>query len=166
INGNNFSNCGDGGGGIHATALNADPSLLALEGNQSRSLHGSPVACLFPLFRLMQVCERVTSAGGNSLEEIDAILGCGVVLLPRKYPYQQPNLLFTSGGDGGDGGNDLEAEDDTSDAGMDVAAPAEFEWKCSQIIPGALAVTRQWPENMRLLTCCSLFLTINWFIEL
>ncbi|PVU97871.1 hypothetical protein BB561_000255 [Smittium simulii] len=41
-------------------------------------LSGNAACCLFPLFRLMQICEKIGNMG--SLSEIDAILGCGLIL--------------------------------------------------------------------------------------
>lgn len=40
------------------------------------------IQVLCPLFRLMAVCERKSS---GSLEAIDAVLGCGLVLFPNKF---------------------------------------------------------------------------------
>ncbi|KAJ1651993.1 hypothetical protein IWQ61_007567 [Dispira simplex] len=46
-----------------------------------KNVNGNPLACLCALFKLFQACEKVANHG--SLQEMDAPLGCGVLLFQR-----------------------------------------------------------------------------------
>ncbi|KAJ1918981.1 hypothetical protein H4219_002239 [Mycoemilia scoparia] len=127
---------------VLASSNSKNPSLTSI-----RVLGGRPVSCLFPLFRLVQVCERATN--GGSLDEIDAILGCGLVLFPQKCQHElSPSLVGLS-----------DNEEEMCDSEY------AFTWD-GNLIPDAIMETKRWPEPSRRFVCAELFLACNWFIEI
>ncbi|KAJ2024251.1 Fanconi anemia group D2 protein, partial [Coemansia sp. S85] len=145
-----------------ATALGLDRVAkrtdVPEEATTSPKLRGSLLSCLPSLLRLVQVCEKALSAG--SLAEIDALLVCGMYLLPPV-----------------DVSDDLPAHVTTSSPSAFSLANG-VENSTSALISGNLLVGANeeerrelmdriifWPPELRRVLCTSLFVAVNWVRE-
>ncbi|PVU93253.1 hypothetical protein BB559_003371 [Furculomyces boomerangus] len=63
---------------IHLALFQSEQPNSYKASESMKHISGNVASCLCPLFRLMQVCEKVNNDG--SLSEIDAVLGCGIIL--------------------------------------------------------------------------------------
>ncbi|KAJ2869524.1 Fanconi anemia group D2 protein, partial [Coemansia aciculifera] len=145
-----------------ATALGLDRVAkrtdMPEEATVSPKLRGSLLSCLPSLLRLVQFCEKALSAG--SLAEIDALLVCGMYLLPPV-----------------DVSDDLPAHVTTSSPSAFSLANG-LENSTSALISGNLLVgvneeerrelmdrIKFWPPELRRVLCTSLFVAVNWVRE-
>ncbi|OLY84117.1 Fanconi anemia group D2 protein-like protein [Smittium mucronatum] len=69
---------GDNIQGIHSALVQTPLTDNQEKSYSFRNLSGNVACCLFPLFRFMQVCEKINNCG--SLADIDAVIGCGIIL--------------------------------------------------------------------------------------
>ncbi|KAJ2816864.1 Fanconi anemia group D2 protein, partial [Coemansia sp. 'formosensis'] len=145
-----------------ATALGLDRIAkrpdVPEEATACPKLRGSLLSCLPSLLRLVQVCEKALSDG--SLAEIDALLVCGMYLLPPV-----------------DVSDDLPAHVTTSSPSAFSLADG-VENSTSALISGNLLVgvneeerrelmdrIKFWPPELRRVLCTSLFVAVNWVRE-
>ncbi|KAJ2334721.1 Fanconi anemia group D2 protein [Coemansia sp. RSA 2681] len=145
-----------------ATALGLDRvakrSDMPEEASVSPKLRGSLLSCLPSLLRLVQVCEKALSDG--SLTEIDALLVCGMYLLPPV-----------------DVSDDLPAHITTSSPSA-FSLAGGLDNSTSALISGNLLVgtteeerrelmdrIKFWPPELRRVLCTSLFVAVNWIRE-
>ncbi|KAJ2730847.1 Fanconi anemia group D2 protein, partial [Coemansia sp. BCRC 34962] len=145
-----------------ATALGLDRVAkrtdVPEEATAGPKLRGSLLSCLPSLLRLVQVCEKALSDG--SLAEIDALLVCGMYLLPPV-----------------DVSDDLPAHVTTSSPSA-FSLVDNLENSTSALISGNLLVganeeerrelmdrIRFWPPELRRVLCTSLFVAVNWVRE-
>ncbi|KAJ1720135.1 Fanconi anemia group D2 protein [Coemansia erecta] len=120
-------------------------------------LRGCLLSCLPSLVRLIQVCEK--SLGDGSLGDIDALLVCGIYLLPAvtttafATDHQPPQYA--------------------------VADPNDPENDCSRLVAGnalantddderreLVALMTTWAPELRRITCSSLYVAANWVREI
>ncbi|KAJ1900527.1 Fanconi anemia group D2 protein [Kickxella alabastrina] len=129
--------------------LNHNGDALRLDSDKAEQgvprLRGCLLSCLPSLLRLIQVCEK--ALGDGSLGEIDALLVCGLYILPPISPTgtHRPDA----------------ASDDCSAmvAGSTLADPTDQR---SDLIVHA----NTWTAELQLTLCSSLYVAVNWVREL
>ncbi|KAI8320149.1 hypothetical protein GQ54DRAFT_278315, partial [Martensiomyces pterosporus] len=137
---------------------------------KSPKLRGCLLSCLPSLLRLIQVCEKALSDG--SLTEIDALLVCGMYLLPPVDPstagsgggadaaaagssdsQTAPQYTLVAGDDGCNDSSLLIAGD--SLVGVNEDSRAEL-----------LSKIRTWQPELRRILCTSLYAASSWIREI
>ncbi|KAJ2469405.1 Fanconi anemia group D2 protein, partial [Coemansia sp. RSA 2322] len=121
-------------------------------------LRGSLLSCLPSLLRLVQTCEKALSEG--SLAEIDALLVCGMYLLP---PIDVPADELSHASVPSATGLCLASDSHTSASALiagNFLVGANEEERCELV-----ERIRFWPPMLRRILCTSLYVAVNWFRE-
>ncbi|KAJ2827474.1 Fanconi anemia group D2 protein [Coemansia erecta] len=142
--------------GLHAATKRAD-SGGAEDDCDAPRLRGSMLSCLPALLRLIQVCEK--ALGDGSLGEIDALLVCGIYLLPpidiaspeSPVPSQQQYTMASS-------------DDASGNASLMLAGNALVGLDEDSRTDLIKAICR-WPLDLRRALCTSLYVAVNWIRE-
>ncbi|KAJ2408180.1 Fanconi anemia group D2 protein [Coemansia sp. RSA 2526] len=134
--------------GLHAATKRADSDVTRL--------CGCVLSCLPSLLRLIQVCEK--ALGDGSLGEIDALLVCGIYLLPPidiASPHSTPASLQY---------NMAQSDDSSGNASLLLAGNALVGIDEDSRLDLIKSVCR-WPVDLRRALCTSLYVAVNWFRE-
>ncbi|KAJ1856196.1 Fanconi anemia group D2 protein [Coemansia sp. RSA 1822] len=140
--------------GLHAATKRAD----ADDGDVPR-LRGCVLSCLPSLLRLIQVCEK--ALGDGSLGEIDALLVCGIYLLPPiDVASPHPSLASPSASQY----NTALSDDSSGNASLLLAGNALVGIDEDSRLDLIKSICR-WPIDLRRALCTSLYVAVNWFRE-
>ncbi|KAJ1796065.1 Fanconi anemia group D2 protein, partial [Coemansia sp. RSA 2598] len=131
------------------------PTALSSPG-AARRLRGCLLSCLPALLRLIQVCEK--ALGDGSLGDIDALLVCGIYMLPpittNTFVPDRPQPQFTIA-EPGDADNDCSAL-----ISKDALISSDEDSRRELV-----ARVSAWPPELRRILCSSLYVTANWLRE-
>ncbi|KAJ1873852.1 hypothetical protein LPJ55_001986 [Coemansia sp. RSA 990] len=156
-----FNHNGDAAGyGMHKLAKRQDQP----EDSESvPRLRGCMLACLPSLLRLIQVCEKALSQ--NSLAEIDALLVCGIFLLPP-IDIATPRTSFVSLEPGISGSFTIaDSSSSANNASRLLAGNALVDVNEDER-RALLDSICHWQPELRRILCSSLYTAANWIREI
>ncbi|KAJ2501733.1 Fanconi anemia group D2 protein [Coemansia sp. RSA 1972] len=131
--------------GLHAATKRADSD------SDVTRLRGCVLSCLPSLLRLIQVCEK--ALGDGSLGEIDALLVCGIYLVPPidiASPLASPSSQYSMV--------------QSDNASLLLAGNALVGIDEDSRVDLIKSVCR-WPVDLRRALCTSLYVAVNWLRE-
>ncbi|KAJ2309239.1 Fanconi anemia group D2 protein, partial [Coemansia sp. RSA 2705] len=146
--------------GLHSATKRADAGTSA-DGESIPKLRGCILSCLPSLLRLIQVCEK--ALGDGSLNDMDALLVCGIYMLAPidvasqsalpSTPEQSPSFALA------------DSDDLSGNASLVISGNALVgvdEDSRSDLITSIC----RWPLEVRRTLCMSLYVSVNWIREI
>ncbi|KAJ2878868.1 Fanconi anemia group D2 protein, partial [Coemansia asiatica] len=141
--------------GLHRAVKRS--SAPASPGASHHRLRGCLLSCLPALLRLIQACEK--ALGDGSLGDIDALLVCGIYMLPSittntfAKDKRQPQFTVAEPGDQDNDCSVLISEDHLVNSDEDSRREL-------------VAHISTWSPELRRILCSSLYVTANWIREI